>query len=492
MKDERDEPHISGSASSAAAEASASPALPRGLAQAERGTATTGIARRAAAVLLLGAVAVVGVFLVAELTNPTLEGIFTKPPIYGYYDPSLSILGLGILPAAALLIGFATAFVLRKAIPAWLGIAVVIALAVALAASVTLVRGDTEDLVRRVSDGDRWLSYASDIPLVEQHGVRGFAQLHPDLAPEFKYWNTRTHPPGPVIVLFGIFELLGAVHTLRIATAIAALGMTTALGAYLLGSAGADQRSAKIATALLVAAPGPLLLAYTSMDLVFAAGMSIAAGFLVISASRTRLWWAVAGGAVLGATTLMTFATIFVAVAATMHILVIEKCTRKAAAKLAAAAMGGLAVLASATIVLGFDLIGSFLAVPASSSPYNAYWIVGAPGAWFVFAGLPVAALGTWGLFRRTDDGSRPVFAITLMALMITWALLPSEVTKLRSGELERTWAFAYPALAASAAPVVNLWMRSSKRFGHVVLPALMAISIAQAVLIQVLWDTLF
>lgn len=442
--------------------------------------------------LLAGALALAGLFWVTKLMDPTIDGTFGKPPVYGQYEPTISWLGATVVPTALLLIAFTIVFLAKRWLPEWLSVSILVLLAVLLAASIAVVRGDVGDLVRRISNSGKWLSYASDVPLVWEHGVRGFAEMHPTLGSEFAYWNTRTHPPGPVLVLFGIFKVLGATHSLRIATTVATLGMTTAVGALLLGRSMGGERAGRIGAALLVAAPGPLLLAYTSMDLVFAAGMSIAAGLLVLSTKRSSLWWAVGGGAVLGLTTLMTFATIFIAAAATVAFLVAEDNLGRAMTKLGAAAVGGLVILASATLGLGFDLIGSYLAVPSRTSLYNPYWAIGGPGAWLVFAGLPIAVLGTWGLFRRSGDGSRPVFAIALVVIMLIWAVLPTEITKLRAGELERTMAFLYPVLAAVAAPVVDIWVRQSGRLRHAIVPSLMALSIAQAVVIQILWDTLF
>ncbi len=442
--------------------------------------------------LLMAALGLMALFWVTELIQPSLDGIFRKPPIYGYFEPTISWLALAVVPATILFIAVSVVFVANGRLSLWLGVTISILCSVALAAAITLVRGDPGDLVRRISNTDQLVSYASDVRLIVKYGVREFTEKHPSLASEMAFWNTRTHPPGPVLTLHGLFEVFGARHTLRVATAVATLGMTSVIGSVLIGRTIGGERVGRIAGVLFLASPGPLLLAFSSMDLIFAAGMSIAAGLFVVSAKRRSLWWAASAGVVLGVTTLMTFATVFIAVAATVNYLVQPYDRRQSLAKLAAAAAGGLAALALATVGLGFDLIGSYAAVPEGGGSYQVYWIIGGLGAWLIFAGLPIAAFGTWGLFQKCEDGSRPTFALALVTIMLIWAVLPPEVTKLRPGELERTWAFVYPVMAAVAAPVVDRWTRSPGRFRNAIIPGLLALSIVQAVAIQTMWDTLY
>ena len=81
-----------------------------------------------------------------------------------------------------------------------------------------------------------------------------------------------------------------------------------------------------------------------------------------------------------------------------------------------------------------------------------------------LWAGLPLAALGLAGLIvKEVPEARRPVLPLVLMAAMFVWGLLPPTVTSLRQGEVERTWAFLYPMLAASAGPVVARWTDSTR-----------------------------
>jgi len=75
---------------------------------------------------------------------------------------------------------------------------------------------------------------------------------------------------------------------------------------------------------------------------------------------------------------------------------------------------------------------------------------------------------------------------------MTLWAALPTALTKLRPCEVERTWAFLYPLVAAAAALVVERWTRGRGRWSGAIVAALVVVSVAQAVLIQGLWDNLY
>jgi hypothetical protein len=85
------------------------------------------------------------------------------------------------------------------------------------------------------------------------------------------------------------------------------------------------------------------------------------------------------------------------------------------------------------------------------------------------------------------------VLPLTLVVIMLVWVNLPPSVTGLRPGETERTWAFLYPMLAAAAAAVVTRWLdRASPARRGTAIATLVVIGVAQTVLIQSLWDTLF
>jgi hypothetical protein len=341
-----------------------------------------------------------------------------------------------------------------------------------------------------VSTAAQSTGYASDLHYVYEFGVRGFAERHPELTHVFHSWNSRTHPPGGLVLLSVLFRVFGNAHAVWITSAIALLGMCSAVSAWSMGRTLGGERSGRISAVLLVAAPGPLLLAYTSMDAVYATLLSGSAALFLFAVHRSSPRWAVLAGAALGVTAYFTYAVSFVALAAGLAILV-EPPRVRAFRLIGAAAAGGLAALLMERVVLGFDLLGSYGSVPGASRAYDPYWVFGAPTAVLIFAGLPLAGIGVAGLFARQADGRRAVLPLALVAIMLIWFALPSDITHLRPGEVERTWAFVYPVLAACAGPVVDRWTRRKGKWSGAVVAALVVVSVAQAVVIQALWDTL-
>jgi hypothetical protein len=143
-------------------------------------------------------------------------------------------------------------------------------------------------------------------------------------------------------------------------------------------------------------------------------------------------------------------------------------------------------------VALGFDLLACYQAIAASKGPFFPYWMVGHPASLLLWAGLPLAALGLAGLIVKVPDARRPVLPLVLIAAMIVWGLLPPVVTSLRQGEVERTWAFLYPMLAVSAGPVIAHWtdtLRLNRILAGAVVFALVVLSVAQAGLLQALWN---
>ncbi len=129
--------------------------------------------------------------------------------------------------------------------------------------------------------------------------------------------------------------------------------------------------------------------------------------------------------------------------------------------------------------------------MPEVATPFDPYWILASPAAWLIWCGLPLAALGVAGLVIKVPGARRPVLPLALVIVMFVYCALPADVNGLRPGEVERTWAFLYPMLAAAAGPVVDRWTRGAGRWSGAIVAALVVISVAQTALIQALWDNL-
>ncbi|WP_196255702.1 glycosyltransferase family 39 protein [Micromonospora sp. WMMD558] len=439
------------------------------------------------------AAALYGFWWFSHHRPPIQFGAFKRPPIYGVFIPVWDELALTVIPAGVVLAAVAWLITTRLRMPRWSALALVVVSGVTTAATIALVRGEWRHLTRGLStEPDRVAYYTSDLHFVYELGVRGFIEQHPDLGPEFDSYNSWTHPPGVLVFLYLLFRVVGASHPLRIAVAIAVVAFAAAVSAWLIGRTLGGERAGRIGAVLFAAAPGPLMLSYTNLDTVFATVMTMSAALFVLAIHRRSAPVAATAGAVLGVGTLMTFATSFIVIAATLAVL-IQTGLRTGARLLGAAAAGGVAVLALAWLTLGFDVFASYQASPQAARPYDPYWIVASPAAWLIYAGLPLAVLGIAGLVVKVPGSRRPVLVLVLVVVMLVWASLPSELTKLRPGEVERTWAFLYPLVAASAGLVVDAWTRNlPRRWAGGVVAGLVALSVGQAVFLQGLYENFY
>jgi hypothetical protein len=148
-----------------------------------------------------------------------------------------------------------------------------------------------------------------------------------------------------------------------------------------------------------------------------------------------------------------------------------------------AAALAGLCALALAAVyavlwlTLGYDPIATVRATSAAYRhgishfrPY-AYWLFGSPSAWWLALGLPVGWYALRGL------GTRDASAIALFAV-----ILVSAVLGLTKAETERIWLPFVPLACVAAAAVLPV-----RR-----LPAVLWFLVAQALAIQLLFDTVW
>ncbi|HEY7175847.1 MAG TPA: glycosyltransferase family 39 protein [Micromonosporaceae bacterium] len=428
-------------------------------------------------------------------TEPRLPfGYFSNLPLYGIFAPIFRGLSLTLIASGLLAAAVAWAVTSSRRIPSWLALVMTVLSGLATAMTVGLVRGDWHSLIRGVSTNPKSQYFTSDLHFVDRYGVRGFVSHYPSLLPQLHLYNARTHPPGVQVFLWVVWKISGPGHQFLMATILAVISLLIAVGAWSMARSYGGDRAGRIAALLVVAAPGPLLLAYTNMDIIFAAAFSIAAALFVIGMQRRSMLWTAAGGVVLGFATFLTYATTFVALAVAITIVLETRSVRQSARLLVAALVGGVAALALLRLVLGFDVLATYRAMARSNGHDYLYWIAGHPGSVLIWAGLPIAALGLAGLVIRVPGARRPLLPMILVAIMFVWGLLPPHITTLRQGEVERTWSFLYPMLAVAAGLVVDRWTRS-KRVSHAwslaIIPLLVLISIAQTGVIQALWDNL-
>jgi Dolichyl-phosphate-mannose-protein mannosyltransferase len=444
---------------------------------------------------ILGMAVVLTAFGLYSQTVPRLPfGYFSNLPIYGIYQPVVSPLALTLIPTGLLLAAIAWAVTSSRRIPSWLALTLIVVGALLTSVSVNLIRGRFKELTEGVSTAHDGPYYTTDIHFIDQYGVRGFVSHFPSLISQTYSYNSKTHPPGVQVFLWTVSKIFGHDHPLRTTTALAAISLTVAVGAWAMGRSYGGERAGRIAAVLVVAAPGPLMLAYTNMDVIFAAIFSAAAALFVVGTHRRSPLLTAGAGVVLGLGTFLTYATAFLALAAVLAVVIETRSVRQTARLLGAAALGGIVALLVLRLALGFDVLASYRAMAKSSGQYFPYWIAGSPAAWLMWAGLPLAALGLAGLVIKVPAARRPILPLILIAGMLVWGALPPVVTSLRQGEVNRTWAFLYPMLAAAAGPVVDRWTQSTRvtrLWSGSIVAGLVVLSIVQTGVLQALWDNL-
>lgn len=403
-----------------------------------------------------------------------------RPPVYGRFEPGFSRLGVISLAVAVVAAAVAYAVARRERTAPWVTVGAAAALLLSFAASVAVVNGSAQaytDPLQRTRPAD----YQQDVHVVRERGVRPFIRDHPKLMPEFASVHSRTHPPGPVIVM----SVLQSAFPRRLvprAVTLAILASLVVVPAWFLARHFFGERAATIAVFLLAVAPAPALFAFTSMDAVFAMLIATAGALLFIGLSpRGSGALAFAGGASVGAVTFMTYGVAIVAAGGALYG-ALARPPRESVKHLAIAGAGLVAALLAMRIVLGFDLAASFrasYAILADESERSYwYWIFGNLGVWFTFAGVAVAALSI-----RSAVTERPLY---LLALIVP--ILALDLNHKFAGETERIGQFALPFFAAAAAGWLVRWEGDRRRPG--VVAALVLATALQAILLEALYYT--
>ena len=414
------------------------------------------------------------------------QGWFTAPPVYGTLEPAWSAQGwlaLGACAAFALL-----AWVLvHPSVGSAVFLAVAVPGATAFAFAVNLVRGDAELMLRALAASPYALpDYHSDSPTLRRVGVRAYVTDYADV-----YWaqmlsvQNRTHPPGALVVHTWLADTFGG----RFGTAvvIAGVGMTSLVAAWLLGRLTGGERAGRLSALLVVVAPSLLLYSFTAMDALFAGVLSMCGAVLLLAVHRRSHRLAALAGALLGLASFLTYAAVLVALAGAVAGLVVVRDLRRGAGLLLAAGAGGVLSLAALRVGVGFDLLASnAMVVRDAYQPRPAgYWAAGAPVAYLLCAGVFLAGLGLVGVARH-----RPPMTLALLGVLVAFALAPKTVTGLYPGEVERTWLFSLPFLAAAAGRAWADWEQASQRVRRFGVPVVVGLGGAYAVLLQALYDT--
>jgi methylthioxylose transferase len=398
-------------------------------------------------------------------------------PFYVFPHPRLAPgWAAAALPVVAAVV--AAVLALHRAAVAWQArVAASAALAAALALAVAALAGGP----------DAWAApfdYAGEYPAgVGRVGaIPAFLRDFPDVLPTLPSHATG-HPAGVMV----LYALVARVWPGLLAAALATVAVGS-LGAVAAGGLARDElgeQGGRLALALWVLAPGVVLYLATSADAVFAAVLGAAALAAHRGLVRRSPAWTAAGGVLLWAASMLTYAAVlllvFLGLRALDRLRADPAWVVAWAAGTAAVVLGLAAVLWLAT---GYDVPASVRAVhrayqaaPGSAGRSLLLWL---PGDLLAFTGmLGVPLLGalaarTVAVVRQRIWTSVDAAAIATLLAAASWGF-----TK---GEAERIFQFLVPLVLVPVTRQLLAW--------RVRLPVVAGLLVAQALAVQLLFET--
>jgi methylthioxylose transferase len=397
-------------------------------------------------------------------------------PYYVFWSPRLDLAWAVVaLPVAFLAVAAALALA-RAAVPRPLALAGWAGCAVALALAVAALGGGP----------DAWrapLAYPGEYPdAVDEVGaiptfLGEFAARVPGL-PDF----VAQHPPGATVFYLLVDRVWAGLGAAALATTVAAsLGVLVVAG---LAWDELGEGAVGWAAVCWLAAPLTVLYAATAADAMWApvlAGGALAAH----RGLERRSWrWTAAGGVLLWAASMMTFAAVLVLPFLAVRALARLREQRAWVLAWAAATTAVVVVLVSLCwLATGYEpfaavaAVNRFWSVAPGTNRIYWIWVFGNLLAFTGMLGFPLAAgmlVGCWRALRARAWGS---FEVATLACLLAGALWGH--TK---GEVERMWQFLVPFAVVVAVRQLRRWRAP--------LPLVAALLVGQAVAVQVLFFT--
>jgi methylthioxylose transferase len=398
-------------------------------------------------------------------------------PFYVFPHPRLAV---GWAAAALPVIAVGVAGVLRvdRASVAWparvvasAGLAAILALAVAALTSGPRSWGAPFDYAGEYAAG---ASRVGAIPTF----LREFTARLPDLP-----GHATAHPAGAMV----LYALVGRFWPGLTAAALATVALGS-LGAVAAGGLARDELGepgGRLALALWVLSPGVVLYLATSADAVFAAVLGAAALAAHRGLVRRSAAWTVAGGVLLWAGSMLTYTAVLLLVF--LGVRALGRPPGERAWVLRWAAGTGAVVLGLATglwLATGYDPLSAvqaahraYQAAPGSAGRSLVQWLPGDLLAFGGMLGVPLlAALAarTVAVVRERALTSLDAAALATLLAAASWGF-----TK---GEVERIFQFLVPLVLVPVARQLLAW--------RVRVPVVVALLVAQALLVQLLFAT--
>jgi hypothetical protein len=282
--------------------------------------------------------------------------------------------------------------------------------------------------------------YIGDVPKVEAMGPVAFLRTyHTDEIQQRLAWHSKTHPPGPVLLMWGTARAFGKGRAS--ATAVLLLfGGIAVWAAYGLGRTVLPRDDARAAALLFACTPGVVLFFATSMEAVFTALMLAAAWPLTKSVRDRRLDAALLGGVLLGVATLFTYASVLVAVWTALLWGVTLRRTPDDGRlwSLPIVQILGFALPLLGLAALGYDAVASLAAALGADAQ-----AVGTGTESFLrWAGLGVANVAAWAISFGVASLAVPDREIERTPALLAFAgvLLFAAFSTLFTLEVERIW----------------------------------------------------
>ena len=304
--------------------------------------------------------------------------------------------------------------------------------------------------------------YIGDVPKVDTYGAQGLLQAWPsDGVQNGLAWHSRTHPPGAVLLLWGVREVFGP-GPLPAALAALALGALSLVAAWGFARLFLPEMSARLVVLFFALAPNTGLFYATSMETVFTLlGLTALALMTASLMTEERIRGsalAILGGAALAVGTLFTWSMLLVVVtvAALEGVALVRRGWQnwQRTATRVGLQLAGFMVIALTLIALGYDPVASLRRALAADemmmgtgteSPLRIVMIgIANLTAWSIGLGLAsVAMLGGLIAGRRSALHEGTVvarFTLPTPMLAAILVLLFGAFSTLYTLEVERIW----------------------------------------------------
>jgi hypothetical protein len=315
---------------------------------------------------------------------------------------------------------------------------------------------------------DNPTDYIHDVPRIENPitFLRHYVELSPTLA-----WHNANHPPGSVLLLWLVAQVLGPGPSIATWVAIALSSLST-VAAFWLGMRMGGLPIALLAGAIAVAMPGHQVYSVTSMDGVFNAiiALGMVAFFLALE-PQAKPRQAVLAGGLIALGLFFTYATTQLAFfgAALVLAAVLRPGGRVAALRQASIAAGTLLLIYVLLFVAtGFNVVEAAVQATENNARYETsrdLFVTRAIDHYVRFLAINIVPFGwylaPWGLTALTPfvlgmvrqrRWLAPQHTLDARLATLTFGLVALVAGMWLGGlfirEVERIWAFVYPLAA--------------------------------------------